>query len=130
MPLSSYEKIVIALRHGILVQEKATTTMRYGSDVTYLTALPSKGDFGADGFTVVPIEAADVPTAARRIAEITARERYGEKAVVTNVHYIGHIFRPGAAQDVYRASIGVQKFEPGKCVNVGSLISIRIYPVD
>ena len=124
----SYREICVALRYGVIVQRKAT--MRYASDVSYLTAGPSHGVFGADGFTVVPIEAPDALGAARRVAEITARDRYGDQGTVTNVARVGYVFRPGAAQDVYHASIGNLEMRSGNCVNVGCSISIRLYPVD
>ena len=97
---------------------------RYHSEVQTLTT--RKADF--DRFTVVPIEAADAISAARRIAEIAARRRYGDDG---SVGYVSPAALVHNMQDgFYRATIGVQHPANDGIVLKGVTISIHVWPTD
>jgi hypothetical protein len=97
---------------------------RYHSEVQTLTT--RKADF--DRFTVVPIEAADAISAARRIAEIAARRRYGDDG---SVGYVSPAALVQNMQDgFYRATIGVQHPANDGIVLKGVTISIHVWPTD
>jgi hypothetical protein len=115
--MTPYERLVIALRHGVLVRGKAM--QRFHSEVKTLTTRPAD----ADHFTVVPIEAADAPSAARRIAEIAARRRYDDDGSV------GYLSWDGTG-GYYRASIGVQHKSHDGITLKGVTISIHVWPTD
>src|SRR5580704_9955897 len=94
--MTPHERLVIALRHGVIVRRKAT--MRYAADVVHQSVRPDDDD----RFAVVPIEAADASEAARKVAEIAAARRYEE---VGTVGYLS----PSATTGWYRATIGEQR---------------------
>jgi hypothetical protein len=114
--MTPYERLVIALRHGVLVRRKAAM-QRFHSEVVTLTTRP--GD--DDRFTVVPIEAADAPSAARRIAELAARRRYDDDGSV------GYLSWDGTG-GFYRATIGVQHPANDGIMLRGVTISIHVWP--
>jgi hypothetical protein len=115
--MTPYERLVIALRHGVLVRRKAM--QRYHSEIITLSA--KKAD--DDRFTVVPIEAADAMSAAQRIAEIAARRRYSDDG---SVGYVS----PSATTGWYRAAIGVQQRSHDGIALKGVTISIHVWPTD
>ena len=92
---------------------------KFHSEVKTLTARPAD----ADHFTVVPIEAADAPSAARRIAEIAARRRYEDDGSV------GYLSWDGTG-GYYRATIGVQYPSHDGITLRGVTISIHVWPTD
>jgi hypothetical protein len=123
--MTPYERLVIALRHGVLVRGKAM--QRYHSEVQTLTTRAADDD----RFTVVPIEAADAISAARRIAEIAARRRFEDEGSV------GYLSRDSASASVggylhewFRATIGVQHPSNDGIVLKGVSILIHVWPTD
>ena len=79
-----------------------------------------------DRFTVVPIEATDAISAARRIAEIAARRRYSDDG---SVGFLSPC--EGAAETGrYLASIGVQYPSDDGIVLKGVTIAIHVWPTD
>ena len=76
-----------------------------------------------DPFEVVPIEAADAISAARRIAEIATRRRYQKNG---SVGYVS----PAEGVGRYRAAIGVQYPSADGIVLKGVTISIHVWPVE
>jgi hypothetical protein len=123
--MTPYERLVIALRHGVLVRGKAM--QRYHSEVQTLTTRAADDD----RFTVVPIEAADAISAARRIAEIAARRRFEDEGSV------GYLSRDSASASVggylhewFRATIGVQHPANDGIVLKGVSILIHVWPTD
>jgi hypothetical protein len=118
--MTPYERLVIALRHGVLVRRKAM--QRFHSEVVTLSA--RKAD--DDRFTVVPIEAADAMSAAQRIAEIAARRRYSDDG---SVGYVQPVQWSAANADAwYRATIGIQHPANDGIVLKGVTISIHVWP--
>jgi hypothetical protein len=115
--MTPYARLVIALRHGVLVRRKAM--QRFHSEVVTLTTRAADDD----RFTVVAIEAADAPSAARRIAEIAARRRYEDAGSV------GYLSWDGTG-GYYRASIGVQHPSQDGITLRGVTISIHVWPTD
>jgi hypothetical protein len=115
--MTPYERLVIALRHGVLVRRKAM--QRFHSEVQTLTTRPADRDH----FTVVPIEAADAISAARRIAEIAARRRYDDDGSVGYLSWDG-------TDGFYRATIGVQQRSHDGIALKGVTISIHVWPTD
>ena len=115
--MTPYQRLVIALRHGVLV--KRSKQMRYAADVVHHSVRQADDD----RFCLVPIEAADAISAARRIAEIAARRRYEDAG---EVGYIS----PQAAPGWYRAAIGEQKRSDDGITTRGVTISIHVWPVD
>jgi hypothetical protein len=111
----SYAEICAALRYGVIVRRKAME--RFHSEVVHLSTSP-KDD---DRFTVVPIEASGAMEAARRIAEIAARRRYGEQGFVGGVWTTEN-------DDRFLASIGDYHLEGTNGVTVGVTIAIRVWP--
>ena len=92
---------------------------RFHSEIVTLSA--QKAD--DDRFSVVPIEAADAMSAAKRIAEIAARRRYQENG---SVGYVS----PAESVGRYRAAIGVQYPSDDGIVLKGVTISIHVWPTD
>jgi hypothetical protein len=115
--MTPHERLVIALRHGVLVRGKAM--QRFNSEVQALTTRPAD----ADHFSVVPIEAADAISAARRIAEIAARRLYEDAGEVG-------FLSPQAAPGWYRAAIGEQRRSDDGITTRGMTISIHVWPTD
>jgi hypothetical protein len=115
--MTPHERLIIALRHGVLVRRKAT--MRYAADVTHHSVRPHDDD----RFTVVPIEAATEIEAARKVAEIAAVRRYEEDG---SVGYLS----PAMGGGWFRASIGEQKRSADGITLQGVTISIHVWPVD
>jgi hypothetical protein len=115
--MTPHERLVIALRHGVLVRGKAM--QRFHSEIVTLSA--QKAD--DDRFSVVPIEAADAMGAAKRIAEIAARRRYQENG---SVGYVS----PAEGVGRYRAAIGVQYPSESGITLRGVTISIHVWPVE
>ena len=76
-----------------------------------------------DPFEVVPIEAADAISAARRIAEIAARRRYSDGGEVG-------FLSPTEGEGRYLAAIGVQRPSDDGIALRGVTISIHVWPVD
>jgi hypothetical protein len=113
--MTPYERLVIALRHGVLVRRKAM--QRFHSEVVHHSTRPADDD----RFTVVPIEAADAISAARRIAEIAARRRYEDAGCVG-------FLSPQAAPGWYRAAIGEQRRSDDGITTRGVTISIHVWP--
>jgi hypothetical protein len=92
---------------------------RFSSQVLTQTAKAAD----SDRFEVVPIEAADAMSAARRIADIAARRRYQENG---SVGYVS----PGADEGFFLAAIGVQyPCETGITLK-GVTILIHVWPTD
>jgi hypothetical protein len=116
MTLTPYERLMIALRHGVIVRSKAM--QKFNSEVVHHSTRPADDD----RFTVVPIEAADAISAARRIAEIAARRRYEDAG---EVGYLS----PQAAPGWYRAAIGTQQRSDDGIATRGVTISIHVWPV-
>jgi hypothetical protein len=97
---------------------------RFHSDVVTLSA--RRAD--EDRFTVVPIEAADAISAARQIAEIAARRRYGDDG---SVGYVSPAALVHNMQDgFYRATIGVQHPANDGIMLRGVTISIHVWPAE
>jgi hypothetical protein len=115
--MTPYERLVIALRHGVLVRRKAM--QRYHSEVQTLTT--RKAEF--DRFTVVPIEAVSKADAARQIAQIAARRRFDDDGSVGYLAWEGN-------DGWYRATIGVQHPSPDGIVLKGVSILIHVWPTD
>jgi hypothetical protein len=115
--MTPHERLVIALRHGVLVRGKAM--QRYHSEVQTLTT--RKADF--DRFTVVPIEAVSKADAARQIAQIAARRRFDDDGSVGYLAWEGN-------DGWYRATIGVQHPSPDGIVLKGVSILIHVWPTD
>jgi hypothetical protein len=113
--MTPHERLVIALRHGVLVRGKAM--QRFHSEVKTLAARAADRDH----FTVVPIEAADAISAARRIAEIATRRRYQENG---SVGYVS----PAEGVGRYRAAIGVQYPSDDGITLKGVTIAIHVWP--
>jgi hypothetical protein len=113
--MTPHERLVIALRHGVLVRRKAM--QRFHSEVVTLTTRAADDD----RFTVVPIEAADAPSAARRIAESAARRRYDDDGSVGYLAWDG-------TDGWYRATIGVQHPSQDGIVLKGVSILIHVWP--
>jgi hypothetical protein len=116
--MTPHERLVIALRHGVIVRRKAT--MRYSADVVHLSAHP--GD--DDRFCVAGVEAVDPGEAARRVAEIAAVRRYEEGGCV------GFLTRSGLSHEWWRASIGEQVRSADGIALKGVTISIHLRPVE
>jgi hypothetical protein len=100
---------------------------RYHSEVQTLTTRAADDD----RFTIVPIEAADAISAARRIAEIAARRRFEDDGSV------GYLSRDSASACVggylhewFRATIGVQHPSNDGIVLKGVSILIHVWPTD
>jgi hypothetical protein len=115
--MTPHERLIIALRHGVLVRRKAT--MRYAADVVHQSVRPHDDD----RFTVVPIEAATEIEAARKVAEIAAVRRYDEGG---NVGYLS----PTGVDGWFRAAIGEQKRSDDGIALRGVTISIHVWVVD
>ena len=115
--MTPYERLVIALRHGVLV--KRSKQMRYAADVVHQSVRPHDDD----RFTVVPVEAGTELEAARRVAEIAAVRRYEEDG---SVGYVS----PGLGDGWYRASVGVQQRSHDGIALHGVTISIHVWTVD
>ena len=92
---------------------------RFHSEVIHHSTRPADDD----RFTVVPIEAADAISAARRIAEIAARRRYEDDGSV------GYLSWDGTG-GYYRATIGVQYPSHDGITLRGVTISIHVWPTD
>jgi hypothetical protein len=117
MPMTPHERMVIALRHGVIVQRKAT--MRYAADVVHQSARSTDDD----RFCVVPIEAASEMEAARKAAEIAAARRYEEQGSVGRLSLQS---RPGW----FWASIGVQERSADGIALRGVTVSIHVWTVE
>jgi hypothetical protein len=115
--MTPYERLIIALRHGVLVRK--ATTMRYAADVVHQSVRPNDND----RFTVVPIEAATLADAAHMVAEIAAVRRYEEDG---SVGYVS----PTGSDGWYRAAIGEQRRSADGIALHGVTISIHVWPVD
>lgn len=111
-----YQEICFALRHGVIVQRKAT--MRYSAYVTHHSTKPNDGD----EFSVVPIEASDAFAAARRIAEIAARRRYNDEGQVAYIQR--------RDDNSFLANIGTFEFHQCNGVTRGCAITIRLRAVE
>jgi hypothetical protein len=92
---------------------------RYHSEVVHHSTRPADDD----RFTVVPIEAADAISAARRVAEIAARRRYED------VGCVGFL-SPAPTDGWYLATIGEQKHSHVGLALHGVAISIHVWPTD
>lgn len=114
--MTPHERLVIAIRHGVLVKGKAT--MRYNADVTHLTVRPADDD----RFNVTSIEAANLSEAARIVAEMAAVRRYEEMGCV------GFLSRVGDT-NWFRASIGEQERSRDGIALRGVTVSIHVWPV-
>lgn len=115
--MTPYERLVIALRNGVLVRRKAT--MRFAADVVHQSARPG----GDDRFTVVPVEGATMSDAARTVAEIAAARRYEELGTV------GYL-SPTPTLGWFRAAIGEQRKSADGIATRGVTISIHVWPVE
>ena len=116
--MTPYQRLVVAIAHGVIVKRKAT--MRYAADVQHHSVRPHDDD----RFTVVPIEAPDAPDAARRVAEIAATRRYEEDGTV------GYLSGTPRGDGWFRASIGVQAPSNDGIMLRGVTISIHVWPVE
>ena len=92
---------------------------RFHSEVVTQATSPADRDH----FTVVPIEATDAISAARRIAEIAARRLYEDAGEVG-------FLSPQAAPGWYRAAIGEQRRSDDGITTRGMTISIHVWPVN
>jgi hypothetical protein len=100
---------------------------RYHSEVHTLTTRAADDD----RFTVVPIEAADAISAARRIAEIAARRRFDDDGSVGYLSPDSAFARVGGHQhEWFRATIGVQHPANDGIVLKGVSILIHVWPTD
>ena len=115
--MTPHERLVIAIRHGVLVKGKAT--MRYAADVVH----QSTSVYTQDAFTVVPVEAENEMGAARKVAEIAAARRYEELGCV------GYVSPTGDSR-FFRAAIGEQMKSSGGIALRGVTISIHVWPVE
>jgi hypothetical protein len=115
--MTPHERLVIALRHGVLVRRKAM--QKFHSEVIHHSTNPADDD----RFTVVPVEAASAIDAARRIAEIAARRRYQDDG---SVGFLSPAEWPGR----FRAAIGVQVGSEDGIRTAGVTISIHVWPTD
>jgi hypothetical protein len=114
--MTPYERLIVALRHGVLVRRKAM--QRFHSEVTHHSVRPADDD----RFTVVPIEAANAIDAARRIAEIAARRRYEDGGAV------GYVLPARGGDGRFYAAIGEQKRSHDGIALHGVTISIHVWP--
>jgi hypothetical protein len=118
MTLTPHERMMIALRNGVLVRRKAT--MRFAADVVHHTVQPESDD----RFTVVPVEAASAADAARKVAEIAAARRYEKDGSV------GFLSPTSRGPGWFRAAIGVQVPSEDGIRTAGVTVSIHVWPVD
>lgn len=115
--MTPYERLVIAMRHGVLVKGKAMT--KFAADIHHQSARCGE----ADPFSVFPLEAAHPMEAARRAAEVAATRRYEKKGCVG---FLTAADREGW----YRASIGQQEQSHDGIALRGVTISIHVWPMD
>jgi hypothetical protein len=115
--MTPYERLVIAMRHGVIVRRKAT--MLYAADVVHHSVRPEDDD----RFCLVPIEASGAMDAARKVAEIAAARRYEEDGSVG-------FLSPSAKEGWYRASIGEQERSADGIALRGVTISIHVWVVE
>ena len=116
--MTPHERLVIALRHGVIVRK--AKTMRYAADVVHQSARADE----ADPFSVVPVEAATEIEAARKTAEIAAARRYEEQGSV------GFLAPSSRGDGWFRASIGQQRRSADGIALRGVTITIHVWPVD
>lgn len=118
MTLTPYERLMIALRHGVLVRK--AKTMKYAADVVHHSVRPQDDD----RFCTVPIEAADAISAARIVAAIAATRRYEDAGEV------GYLSPTARGAGWFRAAIGVQRRSDDGIATRGVTISIHVWPVE
>ena len=92
--------------------------MRFSADVVHQSVRPADDD----RFNTAPMEAADEWEAARRVADLAARRRYGDEG------QSGFITRVGAYR--FRATIGDYYLREGQAVTVGVTVAIHILAQD
>jgi hypothetical protein len=115
--MTPHERLMIALRHGVLVRK--AKTMRYAADVVH-HSVRAQDD---DRFCVVPVEAATAIEAARKVAEIAATRRYETDGTVG-------FLSPSNLDGWYRAAIGEQRRSDDGITTRGVTISIHVWTVD
>ena len=114
--MTPYDRMVVAIRHGVLV--KRSKVMQFRADVRHYSTSP----LNDDPFSVSPIEAGDEMEAARRVAEIAAVRRYEEAGCVG--------FLSQSNDGLFRASIGRQERSRDGIALHGVTISIHVWPLD
>ena len=115
--MTPHKRLVIALRHGVLVTR--SKQMRYGADVAHQSVRPQDDD----RFTVASVEAGDEFEAVRKVAQIAALRRYDEDGSV------GFLER-AHGEGRYLATIGVQERSADGIALRGVTISIHVWVVD
>jgi hypothetical protein len=115
--MTPHERLVIALRHGVLVRK--ANTMRFAADVVHQSTRPG----GDDRFTVVPVVAATLEEAAHKVAEIAAARRFEE------VGTVGY-FQATPTLGWFRAAIGEQRRSSDGIGLKGVTITIHVWPVE
>ena len=115
--MTPYERLVIALRHGVLV--KRSKQMRYAADVVHQSVRPQDDD----RFTVASVEAGDEFEAVRKVAQIAAVRRYAEEGSV------GFLER-AHGEGRFLATIGEQQRSDDGITLRGVTISIHVWTVD
>jgi hypothetical protein len=121
--MTPHERLIIALRHGVLVRR--TATMRYSASVAHHSARRAE----EDRFNVASVEAVSAIEAARKVAEIAAVRRYDEDG---SVGYVSP--SPDGTIDVdeyfFLAAIGTQQRSADGITLAGVTISIHVWLVD
>jgi hypothetical protein len=115
--MTPYERLVIAIRHGVLVRK--ADTMKFAADVVHQSARPN----GGDRFTVVPVMAATMEEAARKVAEIAAARRFEEMG---NVGYL----QATPTLGWFRAAIGQQRKSADGITLSGVTIIIHVWAAE
>jgi hypothetical protein len=92
--------------------------MKFAADVAHQSVRRADEDH----FTVVPVEAATLADAARKVAEIAAVRRFEDG----NVGFLS----PTSTMGYFRASIGVQKRSDDGITLAGVTITIHVWPVE
>lgn len=113
MHMTHYEKMIVAIRHGVTVR---SATMQYLADVTFLTTRPHEGRVE---FSVTPIEAENEYDAARQAAAHAAEQAWphGQGAVG---------FINGCGGGVFRACVGLYQPSALGGVTYGTSVSIKV----
>lgn len=112
MHLTSHQRLVVAMRHGVLV--KSERTMKWTADVVHLNLR----EVADRQFSVTPIEAVNEMDAAREAARIAAQQAYGELGTPSFVN--------GRGPGLFLACIGLQQSSAIGGVTRGSSVSIKV----
>ena len=111
----SYMEICVALRHGVLVQGKAT--MRFNANIT--KCAPKQAD--VEHYYIGLIEAANPDEAARVAASVAAKHFYPVGGDTSFFQRMG---------DRYLCAAGHYRWDSGYGITKGATLSIRVSPVE